>query len=207
MNISFLKIISGIFILLFLFAVVPWVSDILKGKGSNEIEKENVSVNLGVFSENSIKRITIKNAESDALVFDHYDTVWKIGESEIDKEKITSFFQSFSNLTIREMVSKNENNFKKFGVTKEEGIHLSILGKNDQESVFYVGKIGSIPQEFFIRKEGIKNVYSVSGTLRELLSKDVVFWKAPVEDANKKASPDEQNEKNLNLTPSKKSVK
>ncbi len=177
MNNTFLKVASGIFVVLIVVALVPWLGDLLKGKGNEATVPANTSVNLAAFTENSVDRIAMKQKDTDEVVLEKSGEDWKIGADIADKEKVAGLFQAFSKLEIREMVSKNEDNFKKFGVTKDEGIRLVIREKNGKEQVFYAGNPGAIPQEFSFRKDGIKNTYSVRGTLRDLLTKDGAYWK------------------------------
>ena len=177
MNNTFLKVVSGIFLILVVLAIIPWIGDLFAGKGSETTPSTNTSVNLDVFTENSVDRIAMKQKDAEEIVLEKFGEDWKIGADLVDKEKIAALFQAFATLEIREMVSKNEENFKKFGVTKDEGIRLAIREKNGKEQIFYAGNPGAIPQEFSFRKDGIKNTYSVTGTLRELLMKDATHWK------------------------------
>lgn len=172
---SFLKITSGIFVLLLIVAALPMIADIT--------EKENVpaisasSVNLSSYTENSVDRIAFKQKDAEEVVLERSGEEWKVGSDIADAEKVMTIFQAFSKLEIREMVSKNEGNFGKFGVSKDDGIRLAIRERNGKEHIFYVGKVGMIPQEFSFRKDGIKNTYSVRGVLRELLLNDAAHWK------------------------------
>ena len=177
MNNTFLKVASGIFVVLIVLALVPWLGDLLKGKGNEATVPTNTSVNLAAFTESSVDRIAMKQKDTDEIVLEKSGEDWKIGADIADKEKVAGLFQAFSKLEIREMVSKNEDNFKKFGVTKDEGIRLAIREKNGKEQVFYAGNPGAIPEEFSFRKDGIKNTYSVRGALRDLLTKDGAYWK------------------------------
>ena len=183
MNTSFLKIASGILVVLFACVAIPWVSSFFSGKASTAPSLgENISVNLSSFTESSVNRVTLQQKDKEALILEKIGDVWKIGSDVADTDKIQSLFQAFATLSPREMVSKNEDNFSKFGVTKEAGIRLDIRDTSGASSVFYVGSISDIPQEFFLRKDGIKNVYAVQGTLRDLLTKDTSFWKKTSEE-------------------------
>ncbi len=187
-NTFFLKVASGVFLVLFVLAITPWIGDLLKGKGNDALSGANVSVNLSSFTENSVDRIAIKNKNKDEIAIELSGSDWKVGSDLADKDKITALFQSFAQLKVSEMVSKNEGNFKKFGVTKEDGIQLTLREKNGKDQIFYIGNAGDVPQEFFIRKDGIKNAYSVNGSLRDLLTKDVTYWKKPATDTSSKTS-------------------
>jgi hypothetical protein len=73
------------------------------------------------------------------------------------------------------MVSQNETNQSKFGVDKETAIKL-IITRNGQDSIFLVGKAGSVANQFYMRKDGIKNTYLVESALREKLLWDAAKW-------------------------------
>lgn len=177
MNNTFLKVASILFFVLCVLVALPWMKEMLKGKGSETLSQENVSVNLANFTENSVDRISMKQKDKDEVVLEKSGEEWKVGSDIADKEKVALLFRSFSTLKIREMVSKNESNFKKFGVTKEDGIRCVLREKNGKEHIFYVGNAGMIPQEFFLRKDTIKNAYSVSGNARDFFMKDSAYWK------------------------------
>ncbi len=182
MNSVFLKISSLILAGLFLLAVIPWIGDAFAPKKGGSMSDTAISVNLSSFAENSVASVSIKQKDKDAVVLEKKGDVWKIGADDADTSKVTSLFQSFVTLIPREMVSKNEDNFSKFGVTKDDGIRLEIRDMNGESSVFYVGVTSDVPQEFFIRKDGIKNVYSVRGTLRNFLTQDASYWKKAPEE-------------------------
>ena len=129
-----------------------------------------------------MNRVSIQQKDKEALVLEKTGGTWKVGSDAADVDKVQSLFQAFAALFPREMVSKNEDNFSRFGVTKETGIRLDIRDTSGASSVFYVGSTSDIPQEFFLRKDGIKNVYAVQGTLRDLLTKDASFWKKTSEE-------------------------
>ena len=183
MNTSFLRIASAILVVLFAFVAIPWIGSFFSGKGSTATSLgENISVNLLSFTENAVNRVSIQQKDKEALVLEKTGGTWKVGSDAADVDKVQSLFQAFAALFPREMVSKNEDNFSRFGVTKETGIRLDIRDTSGASSVFYVGSTSDIPQEFFLRKDGIKNVYAVQGTLRDLLTKDASFWKKTSEE-------------------------
>lgn len=177
-SISFLKIASVILATLFLIAAFPWLSSIISPKNeASTSENFAPSINLSSFTEESVASVSIAKKDTDDIVLKKEDGSWKIGSEDADTDKITSLFQSFSTLAPHEMVSKNEDNFDKFGVTKDNGIRLEIRSTSGTASVFYIGNDSDIPQEFYIRKDGIKNTYSAKGTLRNLLTQDAAYWK------------------------------
>lgn len=190
MSSSFLKIAVIILAVLFLITIVPWLSDAFASKKGSAGDI-SISINLSSFTEDSIIFVSMKQKNKEAVVLEKKGDTWKIGADDADAGKVTSLFQSFSTLAPHEMVSKNEDNFGKFDVTKEDGIRLEIRDTNGSSSVFYIGSESDVPQEFFIRKDGIKNVYSAKGTLRNFLMQNASYWKkTPEEKAASTASPE-----------------
>lgn len=75
-------------------------------------------------------------------------------------------FKDFADLKIKEMVSNNDRkNWSKFEVSKDSGYQM-IITQNGKDNTFLVGKAGSLVNDFYIRKEGIKNVYLANGELK-----------------------------------------
>lgn len=175
-NISFLKIASIILVGLFLIAIIPWISNVLSSKEDVDIKNIAPSINLSSFTENTVTSVKITRKDADDVVLEKKGDAWKIGADDADTTKITALFQSLETLMPHEMVSKNEDNFSKFGVTKDDGIRLEI-STSGNPSVFYIGADSDVPQEFYLRKDGIKNTYSARGTLRNILTQSVSYWK------------------------------
>lgn len=173
MNNKFLKIIAIIFVVLFALVSLPWLKEkIISQENPNT---KNISVNLTGFTKETTEKIAIRKG-NDEKVLTRKNDGWYMGEDGVDEEKIDQLFKDFSDMKIKELVSQNEDNHKKFEVTKDEGIQLTI-SKNDKDNVFFAGKSGMAIEDFYLRKGGIKNVYLVSGSLRDKLTWDAGKWK------------------------------
>lgn len=178
MSNKFIKFNALILLTLVIVAAFPWLRD----KMNNESDKktENVSVNMSGFTKETVNKITIKKGSDEkTLIFN--DNKWLIGENEADEDKINQLFQDFADLKIKEMVSNNEENWSKFEVAKDSGYQLTIT-QNGKGSTFFIGKTGPSVSDFYIRKDGIKNVYLVNGELRNKMSWDIEKWKKVTED-------------------------
>lgn len=174
MNNKFMKVIAIIFVVLFALVSLPWLKE--KISGQKNPDTSNLSVNLSGFSKEKTEKVVIKKG-NDEKILNRKNDGWYIGEDKADEEKIDQMFKDFSDLKIKELVSQNEDNHKKFEVTKDDGIQLTI-SQNGKDSVFFAGKAGMAIEDFYLRKEGIKNVYLVNGGLREKLTWDAGKWKA-----------------------------
>ncbi len=178
MSNKFIKFSALILLTLVVVAAFPWLRD----KMNNESDKktENVSVNMSGFTKETANKIVIKKGgDEKTLIFK--DNKWFIGENEADEEKVNQLFQDFADLKIKEMVSNNENNWSKFEVAKDSGYQLTIT-HDGKDNTFFIGKSGPSVNDFYVRKESIKNVYLASGELRNKMGWDVEKWKKVVED-------------------------
>lgn len=173
MNASFLKIILAVFIVLVSVTFFPAIFG--KSEKNETLDQKNLSIDLSKFSADSVKKITITKGE-DEKVFSFRDKQWFIGNDEADPEKVHQLFADFSDMRIEDMVSQNTDNQEKLEVTKDTGIRLAISTGGD-DTVFFIGGATAPSGTFFIRKDGIKNVYRASGSLRTALLQSVDDWK------------------------------
>ena len=182
MNNKFLKIATFIFVSLGLIVAIPWLSELFNTKKPNPMDK--TSVNLAQFSQKTVSKISIKKGDNEkVLAFSN--NKWLIGNDEADENKIKQLFQDLADLKVKEMVSENQDNWGKFEVTPESGLRLT-LTQDGKEQVFFVGKAGTASGDFYLRKEGIKNVYLVNGNLRDKLEWDASKWKKTNQNEEKK---------------------
>ncbi len=179
-----IKILAGVFVIMALIVVLPWLSRQIGG-GEGKDGSKNSSLDFSNFSEKAVEKIVIKNGETEQVLISQ-EGVWKIGDAEVDEAKLSDFFASLKNLAVKEMVSQNEANQTKLGVDKEASIKL-ILTQNDQASLFLVGKVGTTPNQFYMRRDGIKNTYLVESALWDKLTWDANKWKKTAEKGDSKA--------------------
>jgi hypothetical protein len=172
MNNKFIKFSALILAALTIFAAFPW----LRSKMSNGSDKKtgSVSVDMSGFRKETVNRIIIKKG-NDEKILSFKDGKWFIGENETDEEKINQLFKDFADLKIKEMVSNNDENWSKFEVSKDSGYQM-IITQNGKDNTFLVGKAGSLVNDFYIRKEGIKNVYLANGELRNKMAWENEKW-------------------------------
>jgi len=177
MNNKFLKITALIFATLAIVIAFPWLKEMVNSKKVNPME--NASVKLSQFTQETVTKISIKKG-GDEKILSFSDNKWLIGSYEADEDKVKQLFQSLADLKIKEMVSENQDNWQKFEVASDTGFRLAIT-QNGKDSVFFIGKSGASINDFYMRKDDIKNVYLVNGELRNMLSWAVEQWKKPVE--------------------------
>ncbi|NWG75743.1 MAG: DUF4340 domain-containing protein [Rubrivivax sp.] len=183
MNDKFLKITALIFVILVIIIFLPYLKEFIVLKEHNPLD--NVSVKLSQFTQETVTKISIKKG-SEERILSFSENKWLIGNEEADVDKVKQFFQDLSDLKIKEMVSQNEENQSKFEVAKDKNSFQLTLWQNGKENVFFVGKSAAAVNDFYIRKDGIKNVYLVNGELRNKLSWDANQWKKANDDQEKK---------------------
>lgn len=181
---KFTKIAGVIFLVL--IAIVLWPSVQNKMKSDNPAKPVVSSMDFSPFTKDTVNRIVITKGDEQKIL-ELKDGKWMIGSDEADSEKITQLFADFSALKVQDMVSENEENQAKFEVTKDTG-YVVTISANGKDSVFFFGKSAQSPNMFYVRKEGIKNVYLVSGNLRNKIAWTVDAWKKQQDTA---ASPDQ----------------
>lgn len=174
----FVKISALVFLALVMAAAFPWLRE--KMSGAKDNEKSGISVNLKGFSKENVGKIILKKEDSEKIL-SFRENKWLIGDKEADEDKINQLFKDFSDLKIKEMVSEKQENWEKFEVTKDKGFQLIITQKG-KDSLFFIGKTGSSADDFYMRKEGIKNVYLVSGKLRDKLGWEADKWEKTTKD-------------------------
>jgi hypothetical protein len=177
MNNKFLKITALVFATLAIIIAFPWLKEMVNSKKVNPME--NASVKLSQFTQETVTKISIKKG-GDEKILSFSDNKWLISNDEADADKVKQLFQSLADLKTKEMVSENQDNWQKFEATSDAGFRLAIT-QNDKDNVFFVGKSGASANDFYMRRDGIKNVYLVNGELRNMLGWTVEQWKKSAE--------------------------
>ncbi len=180
MDKKILKTTALIFVGLAMLAIYPWLNQVLN-KPKNLTPK---SVDFSGLTKNTVNKIVISKG-SEEKVISFRDNHWFIGEEEADEEKIDKFFQGLAKLKIESMVSENENNQEKFKVTRDNPDYKLTLTQNEEEHVFLIGKTQAAMNEFYLRRDGIKNVYLVKGELQRILDWSIDEWKKKTDEDKK----------------------
>ncbi|MFZ2188088.1 MAG: DUF4340 domain-containing protein [Candidatus Moraniibacteriota bacterium] len=176
-----IKILAAVFLAMAIILILPWIGNQF-GIGKDKDGPKNISLDFSDFSEKSVEKVVIQNGETKKEL-SFREGKWLIDGGEADGEKVTGFFSELKKLKVGEMVSQSEANQSKFGVDREAAIKLSIT-QNGKEAIFLVGKIGATPNQFYMRKDGIKNTYLVESALREKLLWDAVKWQKAAENSS-----------------------
>lgn len=182
MNASFLKIIIAVFVILAGMTFFPTIFG--KPTANESLDQKNLSVDLSKFSVDSVKKMVIANKGEDENVLSIRNGKWFIGDTEADLEKVNQLFADFSDMKVEDVVSQNSENQAKLEVTKETGIQLT-FSADGGDAVFFIGGTTAPSGTFFIRKDGIKNVYRASGTLRTMLLQSADDWKKKADESSK----------------------
>lgn len=172
-----LKIIIAIFVVLGLAAFFPSIEKKIRGEKKNDAK--NVSVSLASFTKDSVEKIVFKQGDKEKTIALN-ESKWFIGDIEADETNINALFDDFQEMEIGTMVSKNSENHSKFSLTQEEAIKM-IITQNGKDTTFLIGKAGQQPMSFYIRKEGLQNVYLATGNLRDKATWEADKWEKKAE--------------------------
>jgi hypothetical protein len=169
------NIVAIVFVILLALAAGPWLYRTYGGGDGGGEKKMKTSVTLSGFAKGSVGKVTITRSGTD-VVLAYRDGKWYVGDDEADETKIDGLFRDFAELKAEAMVAESETSHTKYGVGKDASLRLSIE-KDGKDNVFYVGKVGPAAGEFYLRKDGVKNVYLVAGLLRGTIDQDADKWK------------------------------
>lgn len=168
-----IKILLIVFAALLLVAFFPTLKKSITKDQPKTVKK--TSVDLTDFSKESVQKVTIKSGEETRTLMLSGGT-WKIDGEDADQVQIDLFFDGLAEAQTIKLASKNQENHAKFDVTKESATLLTFAGE-DEDTTFFIGKEGPETDSFYIRKEGIANVYLVRGNTQSKVTQDASSWK------------------------------
>lgn len=167
------KALLVVFAALLIVALFPTLKKSFTKDQPETVKK--TSVDLTDFSKESVQKVTIKSGEETKTLMLSGGT-WKIDGEDTDPIQTDLFFDGLAEAQTIKLVSKNQDNHAKFDVTKETATLLTFAGE-DEDTTFFIGKEGPEINSFYIRKEGIANVYLVRGNLQSKVTQDALAWK------------------------------
>ena len=125
-------------------------------------EKKSVvtaDFNLADFAEKTVEKVRVKKGDDEKVLINEGE-LWKINGEEASSDKIINLFGDLSEIKIKEIASKNIDNHKNFGITKDDA-YLLVFTQNGEDETFFIGKSGASPDLFYIKKKGSKNITSL----------------------------------------------
>lgn len=173
MDNRFLKISGLILLFLALLVALPWIGG--KFDRSQNSKAVPSSVDLSGLTQASVSKLVIQNGDKQ-VTLEFKDGKWLVGSDEADGGKVNQLFQAFADLENKGMAAQKADNQSKFGVGKDGTFTLTVT-QNGQEQRFFIGNAAQTPGDFYLRRDGIVNVYLVSGQLRDILGWDASKWK------------------------------
>ncbi|MEA1925760.1 MAG: DUF4340 domain-containing protein [Patescibacteria group bacterium] len=174
------KNIKILFIVLVVLVVAAFFPAIKKTIFKGKPVQRTTSVDLKNFTKESVQKVEIKQKET-TQTLQLSNGEWQINGEKASQNKVAFFFGDIANTKIVKLASKNQDNHKKFDVDKDESIVLTFTNGN-KNAVFYVGKQGSQADTFYMRKQGIANVYLVRSAIYEQLAQNASDWKEQKEE-------------------------
>lgn len=130
--------------------------------------------NLSNFTKETVEKVRIKKGDDEKTLVNK-DGLWKINDEIASSDKINTFFNNLKKVEIKEVVSKNPENHKNFGINEDDA-YLLIFTQNGKNAVFFIGNPGISSNLFYLKKKGSKNIYLASGLLRNIISQDTSEW-------------------------------
>ena len=167
-----IKTLFIVFVALVAIAFAPKIKQMLS---SDEPIKKSQSIDLSIFTPETVQTVTIKEGE-ETRTLQLEDGNWHINDEIADQNKVGLFFDELEQTSISKLVSKNQENHPSFDISKNTGIVVTFSSEADSHT-FIVGKNGPQPGSFYIRKEGIANVYLAQSMARMNLAQAAEEWK------------------------------
>ena len=174
------KNIKILFIVLVVLTVAAFFPTIKKTIFKDKPIQKTTSVDLKNFTKESVQKVEIKQKET-TQTLQLSNGEWQINNEKASQSKIGFFFDDMTDAKVIKLAAKNQDNHKKFDVDKDESIVLTLTDGN-KSTIFYVGKQGPQADTFYMRKQGIANVYLVQSAIYEQLTQDASDWKEQKEE-------------------------
>jgi hypothetical protein len=176
MNKNTLLILFGIFAVLMVIATSSWWGGRLK---PDQRASSAADLNLSSFTPTTVDKISISKKGEAEKVLSKEQGIWKINGFDASPKEINGLFGDLKKLNVETLVSKNPENQKNFALNEESGTTISFFPGGANSTVI-IGREGSLPDSFYVRKKESSNVYLVSGPLANRISQDVLSWRDKV---------------------------
>lgn len=173
------KILLCVFLGLVVIAIAPSLSGPVDSYFLKVFPKKNLqeATLFQAFDFTTIKTISITK-EAQSATLNTTGTSWVISGKRVDALKIADLISSLKDLKLKEVASKNPQNYAQFGVDDKLGYLVEATNGVTKISVI-VGSYGELSNTFYLRKASgtDQNVYLISGSLRQNLSVDPTTWR------------------------------
>ncbi|MBI4130625.1 DUF4340 domain-containing protein [Candidatus Roizmanbacteria bacterium] len=164
-----INILSGIFVLLLAVFIWPTLSEFIGERLGSNKGQSLVSVGADVVN----KVVITQGVET--VTLEKKDTVWRVGEYEVDGEKITSLLTGLADIETKQIVSRNKENHSQYMVDETGGLTVTI-SHDGNDTTIIVGKSGSAAGTYYIRKKDSDDVYLAEGALRNEITATDRVW-------------------------------
>lgn len=169
-----LLVLAGLLIVLALVASFAWWSRYVP---FSFFKAPTVSsdLNFSALTKENTNKIVINKKDKDKKVIVKKDNLWKINDFEASTAAVDDFFKAVNELKVGALVSKNPANYANFGVDEDASVLAFTQG--GQTLAFVIGNQGPSPGSFYARRKDGTNVYLVTGSIPDKLSRDVSDWR------------------------------
>jgi len=139
-------------------------------------------------------RFTIKS-QGQTLAFEKKSGAWQVNGAPATEDTVKAFLLAVDATTVGQLVAKNPANHASLGVSDDTAYALH-LEQGQAKLDLLVGHPLPDGQSFYLRQAGSNDVYSVGGTLRQLIAQPEASWKpAPPPAPEKPATPTKKKRK------------
>jgi hypothetical protein len=174
-----LIILLAAFVILVAIAATPWLKD--QFGSSKDDDNPTVSeIDFSGYTEGLTSTVTITAPGGKPMVLAKQGGAWTINGAKAATTEVDAFFKSLTGSKDPTLVSKNPKKHAAFGADATAGTVLE-LRRGSHTEKYIVGRAGDTGATFFVKQQGSKNLYEVTGDLPTQLSKDLPTWlgKAP----------------------------
>lgn len=167
-------ILAGIVLVL---VIVLFGEDLLNSLGINSKEQNRLFPSIAQAT--NVGGVRIRQSDGTQVQLNKTPNGWEVDGFEGSPD-IEVFVENLVSLKTSSVASKSESNFELFEVTEDKAAHVTLIHSNGTEYTILVGKAGTLPNSFYVRRPGELAVYAVSGTIRGSIMQDTEGWRNKV---------------------------
>lgn len=167
-----IRILSGIFILLFIIATYPYWKTYFSFLNKPAVVSE---LELKGFTFDTTNKVSLKHGGEEILLSKKADG-WQVASYTANIVQVKDFFSSLKDTEVISLVSKNPENQKEYEVSSDSGTLVMLSGQKGDKSII-VGKEGSQLNSFYVRAINSFSVYWVKGSLFQKVTQTTSDWR------------------------------
>lgn len=168
-----IKILLVVFLALFSAVFFPYFLE-----GLNLNKKPQDILGISKINKDGSTKILLQS-DGKKLFLIKENKKWMVEGYLVSESISNDFFMSLANSSIEKIVSRNLQNHRNFGLDAKNVFKLVIYLNSGQISL-NIGNKNSQGDSFYLNKEGEKEVYLLSGGIKDKISVDSSFWREKI---------------------------